>query len=381
MVRFAQHLLDRGVVQFRAGAFSLPADLDSADLPSSLAATLQSRVLGLSDDARELAYALCLCPDHRFAFAECARLIVEGAAPGRHQVWQALACCHVQVLHGLGRQEQALERADTCAGVAKEVLGRPSARLSLVRAQVHGSARHGEAADMAEHVLAQHAADGVTGIQLGLAHEVRARIAVYLGDGAAYEQHLAACARIYGAHAHPALAAKVERLRQLMAPARAEGQQLVAAQHAEFSALLVRCSSREERAAALLRALSLECRASAGVLFGIQAGAPVLVATQGAMELTPELLERVTGAWAASRAAADTTQTHSGSDSGDASGELRTDCELWLLSHQEDRGLTISGLVVLAGLDATLRVPARLLSELSRAWTAYPDSEPLHVEA
>ncbi|MET0389642.1 MAG: protein kinase [Polyangiales bacterium] len=70
----AQHLVDRGVVRYAAGAWTLPAALDVRDLPVSLSDALAARITRLPDDARELACAFALCPDRGFSFRECGAL-------------------------------------------------------------------------------------------------------------------------------------------------------------------------------------------------------------------------------------------------------------------------------------------------------------------
>ena len=77
LLRLAQHLIDRGVVRYAAGSWSLPAEIDSADLPSSLAQALSVRIEHLDEHARRLAQALALSPDQSFSLDECARLSAE----------------------------------------------------------------------------------------------------------------------------------------------------------------------------------------------------------------------------------------------------------------------------------------------------------------
>ncbi|MEY4580604.1 MAG: hypothetical protein RL701_5307, partial [Pseudomonadota bacterium] len=74
----AQHLIDRGVVRYDAGTWTLPFEIDASDLPASLSDALSSRIANLSDDARELARALAVCPDLAFTFEECGQLCVGG---------------------------------------------------------------------------------------------------------------------------------------------------------------------------------------------------------------------------------------------------------------------------------------------------------------
>jgi hypothetical protein len=74
LLRLAQHFIDRGLVRYAAGAWTLPSEIDPGDLPQSLAHALSARIDSLDEPARRLAYALALCPDQSFSFAECASL-------------------------------------------------------------------------------------------------------------------------------------------------------------------------------------------------------------------------------------------------------------------------------------------------------------------
>jgi serine/threonine-protein kinase len=75
-LRLAQHLLDRAMVRYHAGVWSLPAQVDTADLPGSMAQALTDCVAALSPDARVLAQAMALCPGLSVTFEEC--LVLQG---------------------------------------------------------------------------------------------------------------------------------------------------------------------------------------------------------------------------------------------------------------------------------------------------------------
>jgi hypothetical protein len=74
VLRLAQHLVDRGVVQYRAGAWSVPARMDPGDLPGSIAQMLAARNQSLTASARTLGCAFAMCPEHGFSFEECTNL-------------------------------------------------------------------------------------------------------------------------------------------------------------------------------------------------------------------------------------------------------------------------------------------------------------------
>jgi hypothetical protein len=81
-MRLAQHLVDLGLIRYRAGAWTLPENFDAADVPASIATALQARVARLDGDARDLANAFALCPERALAFEACMAL-TEHAQAGR----------------------------------------------------------------------------------------------------------------------------------------------------------------------------------------------------------------------------------------------------------------------------------------------------------
>ena len=327
----------------------------------------------------------------RHAYAEALSEIqraLAAAPPGRHQAWQAIACSHLSILHGMQRQPEALARAQEYVQTAEQVLGQASGRLQLARAQIHGAARHPQAAAMADAVLMRFAADGVGGIQLGLAHEVRARVAIWLGDDKASTRHAEACASIYTAHGHPALAAKYERLRHQATQAKNQGQKGGRRTNpdsgARLSSALERCASAEQRAKVLLTVLTVESRARGGYLFGFKNGELCLFAKVGDIETTGELLEDVEQYLGKCREAAETTHTETGPIDENAASALLRDvggrrCQPWLLSHDDERGQAISGVVVLVQADTPLRAPTRSLSDVSRTWAPFGDTDLLRL--
>jgi tetratricopeptide (TPR) repeat protein len=74
-MELAQHLVSKGLARYEDGAWSLPSQLDEHDLPSSLAASLATRLDELSADARELAESLCLCDGNALTIASYPDLV------------------------------------------------------------------------------------------------------------------------------------------------------------------------------------------------------------------------------------------------------------------------------------------------------------------
>jgi tRNA A-37 threonylcarbamoyl transferase component Bud32 len=69
-MELAQHLVDSGLARYQAGSWSLPSELDEGDLPPTLSASLATRLVGLSPDARELANMLCLADGDPLTLAD-----------------------------------------------------------------------------------------------------------------------------------------------------------------------------------------------------------------------------------------------------------------------------------------------------------------------
>ncbi len=81
IMRLAQHLVDKGVLRYQGGAWTIPTRIDSGDLPESLSDALKQRAAGLGDDARQLGQAMALRPEQSFSFEECLTLSEHGQRP------------------------------------------------------------------------------------------------------------------------------------------------------------------------------------------------------------------------------------------------------------------------------------------------------------
>lgn len=75
MMEFAQHLVDKGVIQYQAGAWTLPQDIHVKDFPQSLSDALKVKIERLNRAALDLACSLALSPEQSFSVDECMRLI------------------------------------------------------------------------------------------------------------------------------------------------------------------------------------------------------------------------------------------------------------------------------------------------------------------
>jgi tetratricopeptide (TPR) repeat protein len=71
VMRLTQHMLDKGVIRYQAGSWTLPGTIDTGDLPTSLNEAFKARTKQLSTDALGLAQTMALSPRHRFSYDEC----------------------------------------------------------------------------------------------------------------------------------------------------------------------------------------------------------------------------------------------------------------------------------------------------------------------
>ncbi len=76
IMELAQHLVDKGLVHYQAGTWTLPNRIDAGDLPGSLTETLKAKADKLSPDALQLAQILALSPEQAFSVDEC-RILYE----------------------------------------------------------------------------------------------------------------------------------------------------------------------------------------------------------------------------------------------------------------------------------------------------------------
>jgi hypothetical protein len=78
LLHLCQHLLDRGVLGYRAGSWVLPDRLADFELPGSMAQAFASSAQALDPDARALGQAFAACPDEAFTLDECVALCGHG---------------------------------------------------------------------------------------------------------------------------------------------------------------------------------------------------------------------------------------------------------------------------------------------------------------
>jgi hypothetical protein len=163
LLQLAQHLVDRQIVRYEAGAWTLPQRVDEADLPTSIARALHARLEMLSEPARELASAFALSADLGFSVDECGLL-----SGGRERV--AL----LPVLDELVAADVA-RRVDERFGLSKSIWSAPLRAVSTPELELPLHARlarvleaRGSDFRAGEHWL--HAGESARGLDVLVAH-------------------------------------------------------------------------------------------------------------------------------------------------------------------------------------------------------------------
>jgi tetratricopeptide (TPR) repeat protein len=148
-MQLAQHLVDRGVVRYKAGAWSLPANVDQGDLPENMAQALRARIDTLSADALELGRAMSLCPERGVTLDECAGL-TELDSPAR--VLAALDQLLQAQVVSFGGETYAIARRGWLAALQADMAESVARRLHVALAEMF--ARRGdEGFRVAQHLL------------------------------------------------------------------------------------------------------------------------------------------------------------------------------------------------------------------------------------
>jgi hypothetical protein len=296
---------------------------------------------------------------------------------GEHQFWPNLAGAYVRALDESGDSAQAVqvgleylqdaERGETGFGIVSVLMP-----LSVAQAKI----QHPEAVANAERAIQIMQQVGTTGLNLGLAYEARARVALAHFDRTAWDKYSALTEAAFAPADNPTLFAKTRRLKrdaQKSQLATTQGPIQVSMQRGiavtVLKSKLRSCSDAEARANLALQMLAEQSGATDGILYRVTADGPVWVATVGELEPT-EALHAMAREYIAGE-----THGHDTSTGSDLDTELRTEWTAFgeasfrpvLLSHYVDSGYAITGLAVLAvALNQPFVYPGETATHLSR---------------
>jgi len=207
-------------------------------------------------------------------------LALDLAKPGCHLDWHYAAATHVQLLTLLGRPEDAIRQADAYEVVSNDLgLDRALRGLELARIPaLLAVGRADEARRRCDRQLALDEAEGIGGILLARCHEMRARIALALGDRAGFESWAERFADFCRAAENPAIRAQYDRLIQAGTAAGVSRHMIEPAElsvltdrvtSANLNSRMTHCIDRSERARLALALVLDGSQAKRGLLFGV----------------------------------------------------------------------------------------------------------------
>jgi tetratricopeptide (TPR) repeat protein len=332
--------------------------------------------------------------DHASALAALEPALRE-AVPGRTQAWTLAANCHVMLLTAMGPADEAVATGERYLEIcARELL--TAGQLVLVRVTAEALLKAGRLDDaqrLADEHVAGHLARGTKGLQLGLAYELRARVAIAMKDELSLRRYAELCALEYKAGHNLTLSAKYQTL---MREAEGGGISVTSGlQHAladgsvsdatkltgrSTQSRLLTCVGTEERAEESMRLLLELTGASSGYLFLVRAGQLELAAPLERVTDETALREMLTGYLGDSLADRDEATSNEGSAPDPNAVPRWTDhagrhYEPLVLSNQRDGRSAITAVAALHYESDTrpvlrrdvLEVLADLLAETDRA--------------
>jgi predicted transcriptional regulator len=306
-------------------------------------------------------------------------------APGRHTAWVMCAGAHVNALLRLARLEETLERGCQYLEIARrEQFGRTECELLLPLAEAKSLlGQHDQAIEHIDTAISALSHDGGCGARLGEAYEVRAWIALRLGDVARLREYAAASAAQYRIGSHPFLLARHDKLLQaarkagLLAPLTAADARDSSIPRgpcdSQMSTVLNKARSPEQRAQHGLERLLRQSRSTAGWLYIVKDQRPVRMAQLGTLPCDFDVDARVSSYLLDQSNWLEMTDTKSATNPPEVAWFAPESAELplvpVLLSHPTPQGRALTGVAVLQPAPgAALRTPVRLLQALSRAF-------------
>ncbi|HVW24836.1 MAG TPA: protein kinase [Polyangiaceae bacterium] len=295
---------------------------------------------------------------------------------GDHQIWPYLAGAHVRVLDELGRLPQALAAGEKYLADAEEArLGYVTSYICMPLAVVHAKSRQKDTAvALADRAIAQFVALGATGLNLGLAYEARARVALLLAQKQEYLQFLGLCRDVYTTRKNPALVTKFEKLRRSGAARKPaaeapRGGGFFTSVSVVGTSRLDLCSGPESRASCALTMVMDQCGASAGVLYLVGAHGPFAAASSGEADdvLRSLALEYLQNEASDVATTGDGSSLTTGDSQIDWTGSQGEKYRPVLLTHESSDGFLVTGVAVVAmSPDTPFSYPSRVANEVSR---------------
>lgn len=286
--------------------------------------------------------------------------------PGQHQVWGYMAAAHVKTLIELRRFDVAITIANKYLDACRDsnigyMLNYLLIQVALAEAH---AGEYKKATDRCEEAIANYESLNITGLYLGIAYEIRTRIAILVKDQSAFDTYAWLCAKQYRAGNNSALAPRFKRLVDEAHDAQLEISPRLAqvVEFSEYSTLnvgrlvesvLSACHEPHERAILALEMLIRHSGATSGYLYTIQEDEPVLSAQRGERP-PPDGLDELVRTYISAEIDDSDEATVTGSEheacfenAANWNGEKYGMCRPLLLSHHTADGFAITGLAVL----------------------------------
>jgi tetratricopeptide (TPR) repeat protein len=224
--------------------------------------------------------------------------------PGQHTMWAYGLAAYMEALIDLGVPERARAAGRAALEeVARHRLGFIGSNITVALAKAETAlGNHGEAIALLERAIELDRANSVGGLFSGILHELRARIALRMGDGEGFWKHYGVCADQYGMALDSPFSQRLaqlrteERLRSLAPAARAS---LAVAVRPVQRVRITLATGRDpgERATRALQCLIDALGAEAGHLYLVHDGRLRLMASSrdraAGEQLQPALQEAV----------------------------------------------------------------------------------------
>jgi hypothetical protein len=263
---------------------------------------------------------------------------------GRHVAWMYTAHGALLCLEGLGRFEEGRALGDSLLERARAArlnaaLGLILRPLALIEARLGNIAR---AVALVEENIEQCRTLGMGGLNLGVAYEFRARVAVWARDQQAFEAYAEHCAEQY--HAGGGSPDLTARFDALLSDARRAGvvdagwrsRELapMTLSHAqvELRDRLADCLSSESRCNQALLAITRAASAAGGYLYRVAGDRLELLAHSGCDAAPPELLEsaaRYLRNWNEKRSSRDSMRDGASSTESESTGSQTASVHRW----------------------------------------------------
>jgi hypothetical protein len=316
--------------------------------------------------------------DHASAALQL-EMALSSTRAGTHQIWPHAAGAYARVLLLLGREREAVDLgAGHLLAANQAQLGYLNNYIKMPLALALAAVGEvGRAADLADSVISSFERLQSGGLNLVLAYETRARVAIHAKLPAEYQRFANLCEDRCRASDSRVLNAKLDRLRRTATTADQSarddgGPHLTMLTGTQLTSVLLGCNQPAERAERTLELLLRRSGSASGYLFWMREHGPELVAPRqtdaDALRLLTVVSEFVDTELQDTDMNTCSLAAEPAADSGSAwRDEDEQSYRLVLLSHQTPEGFAITGVAVLAVRPGDTFVhPGTLAAHLSR---------------